>query len=596
MSATDQTTPLSCGIRPQDPRIEAFSPKAHDLSQLKGLREFTHSSSASSFGATSGNFLSAPEDDYACYNPAYLQQYSNLQYDSCWDDQHSLLLQPAYLPAFNQQLALCSTALDMSACHQLPAPAVTPEHVHMAHLPRAELLMSPLSMSPNRFLEASLLSPQPPCARSWANTARAGGMSAPASPAGHTLFIGQPPPPPPRVSSVPPPPPPRPSPHHQTPLAPIQYDLTARVAALMSTSSSPPTPVHLGGCTSSSYGRLLQGAFGSGTREDPFLQAMPAPVRIGTSAVLGTDQHGSASAPSTSAGRDDLAAADVAHALPKLATDGSIGPITPTALLTAAGRRPLSGSRLSRSSSGTGSFHSCDSREASMGGAAPGPSRLSSSGAGQLCRMGSRASTSSPCASACVPGAGAPPIVPAPPAKPVRIPPAQLMYMEMHDPDCSAYCLGGNLEPHKMWFGVGVHRCAAGQFICTTAIAVCSSMHMHELHMLHACQPASTSPATHQAPSPYDLPCAALSSLVLLCAQGNQEAGHQQQEEAQPHPGPACCWQWQRLRRPGQCVRCCEGHARRSGCWHRVEHGGRCALFEVGNIRTAGTQPSNLEC
>jgi hypothetical protein len=114
-----------------------------------------------------------------------------------------------------------------------------------------------------------------------------------------------------------------------------------------------------------------------------------------------------------------------------------------------------------------------------------------------------------------VPGAGAPPVVPAPPAKPARIPPAQLMYMEMHDPDCSAYCLGGNLEPHKMWFGVGVHRCAAGQFICATVVVsplqcvvVCTCMSSiccmlvnptaHPLHM-------------HQAPSRYDLPCAALS-------------------------------------------------------------------------------------
>mgnify|MGYP001807184352 FL=1 len=61
---------------------------------------------------------------------------------------------------------------------------------------------------------------------------------------------------------------------------------------------------------------------------------------------------------------------------------------------------------------------------------------------------------------------GAPPTVPAPPPKPARAPPAQLMYMAMHDPDCSSYCLSGTLEPHKMWFGVGVHRCAVADVPC----------------------------------------------------------------------------------------------------------------------------------
>jgi hypothetical protein len=36
------------------------------------------------------------------------------------------------------------------------------------------------------------------------------------------------------------------------------------------------------------------------------------------------------------------------------------------------------------------------------------------------------------------------------------------MWMEMHDNDCSAYCLSGTLEPHKLWFGVGMHRCVMG--------------------------------------------------------------------------------------------------------------------------------------
>jgi hypothetical protein len=47
------------------------------------------------------------------------------------------------------------------------------------------------------------------------------------------------------------------------------------------------------------------------------------------------------------------------------------------------------------------------------------------------------------------------------PKSTVGIPHTQLLFMEMHDEDCSSYCLGGSLEPHKMWFGVGVHRCVA---------------------------------------------------------------------------------------------------------------------------------------
>ena len=101
-------------------------------------------------------------------------------------------------------------------------------------------------------------------------------------------------------------------------------------------------------------------------------------------------------------------------------------------------------SRLKRSSSGTDSY---TSRDASIGGTPPGPSRLSSAAGKPLARM---SSSSSPCA-APEPKAQAP-------GPYAGLPTSQLMYMEMHDVDCSSYCLGGNLEPHKMWFGVGVHR------------------------------------------------------------------------------------------------------------------------------------------
>jgi hypothetical protein len=30
--------------------------------------------------------------------------------------------------------------------------------------------------------------------------------------------------------------------------------------------------------------------------------------------------------------------------------------------------------------------------------------------------------------------------------------------MDFQD-EAAAYCLGGGLEPHKIWFAVGLHRC-----------------------------------------------------------------------------------------------------------------------------------------
>jgi hypothetical protein len=140
----------------------------------------------------------------------------------------------------------------------------------------------------------------------------------------------------------------------------------------------------------------------------------------------------------------------------------SDGPDTPTApVAVLVGRPHLAGSRLSRSSSGTGSFHSCDSGslDTSLGGAPVGLSRLSSSAAGnpQAVPRSSDAVTAGPTT-----GSSASPR-PVPHAKPpaanhTNVPASQLFYMEMHDTDCSTYCLGGNMEPHKMWFAVGVHR------------------------------------------------------------------------------------------------------------------------------------------
>jgi hypothetical protein len=131
------------------------------------------------------------------------------------------------------------------------------------------------------------------------------------------------------------------------------------------------------------------------------------------------------------------------------------GPLTPTAPLTIlCGRPALAGSRLSRSSNssnGAGGYHSSEagSREPSLGSAAPSLSRLSSSAAGGPSCKGSVPNTATASTSA--------QLAPTP-EQLSSIPSTELMYMEMHDTDCSAYCLGGNLEPHKMWFGVGVHR------------------------------------------------------------------------------------------------------------------------------------------
>jgi len=238
-----------------------------------------------------------------------------------------------------------------------------------------------------------------------------------------------------------------------------QYDVAPGVAALLSSGrnvSGPRVPQ-----ASSSYARLVQAGLDRDTAcnvSDGFKIGMPPAVLIGNSALLGSGAPGIMHSPNVLAGIDGLDdATSLLHAaslLPVSATASASDipgtPSAPVALL--AGRHVMSCSRLKRSSSGADSYSS--GRDPSLGGALPTVSRLSSSAAGnQLARLSSEAGANSPGASkalAWVPG-----------EKCAGIPPSQLMFMEMHDADCSSYCLGGNLEPHKMWFGVGVHRQAS---------------------------------------------------------------------------------------------------------------------------------------
>lgn len=261
-----------------------------------------------------------------------------------------------------------------------------------------------------------------------------------------------------------------------------QHDIAASVAALLSKSFSatasstlaPKLPAARPSSVpaSSSYSRLIQSAFGDSDDAlcKPFGPSMlraPPSVRLGSSAAPGPDKKppvpdsGGKGAP---AGTEDAAGALQAEFCEEyffeevLAPSAPLlpptdGPVTPTAPLTIlCGRPALAGSRLSRSSSnGNGSSHSSEagSREASLGSGAPSLSRLSSSAGGSLSRKGVAPNSASAATSA--------PLAPTP-SELSSIPSTELMYMEMHDTDCSSYCLGGNLEPHKMWFGVGVHR------------------------------------------------------------------------------------------------------------------------------------------
>lgn len=180
---------------------------------------------------------------------------------------------------------------------------------------------------------------------------------------------------------------------------------------------------------------------------DPFAFSPPATVKAGISplAVLLPDINQSSSS------LDGVAEiwnkpCPAWHAMSSQQPPATDGLPAPAATQTA--RPTLAGSRLSRNSSDTGSSHSWGSgisRKSSFSTVAPPLSRLSSSSA-----SGS-VSTPTPLA----PANGGPA---APSVQHGGIPLCQLMFMEMHDADCSAYCLGGALEPHKMWFGVGVHR------------------------------------------------------------------------------------------------------------------------------------------
>lgn len=252
-----------------------------------------------------------------------------------------------------------------------------------------------------------------------------------------------------------------------------QYDVAAGVAALLSSGrKAANTLPHASGPripqASSSYARLVQAGLDRDTAcnvPDGFKIGMPPAVLIGNSALLGSGPPGIMQSPNVLAGIDGLDdATSLLHAaslLPASATASTSDipgtPLAPMALL--AGRHVMNCSRLKRSSSGADSYSS--SREPSLGGALPTISRLSSSATGnQLARLSSEAGANSP-------GASQAPAW-APGEKCTGVPPSQLMFMEMHDADCSGYCLGGNLEPHKMWFGVGVHR----QAQCTLTVVL----------------------------------------------------------------------------------------------------------------------------
>jgi hypothetical protein len=262
-----------------------------------------------------------------------------------------------------------------------------------------------------------------------------------------------------------------------------QHDIAAGVAALLSKGSSaaagsPAAPKLPAARPSSvparsSHSCLSRRVFGgsddalSKSSFSPSILGPPPPVDLGSSAALGADKKPPApdsgsSSSSTVAEKEDATGAlqagfcehyffEQVMAPTPLLPPMDDGPVTPTAPLTImCGRPALAGSRLSRSSSSNGAAayrSEAGSREPSLGSAAPSRSRLSNSAAGG---KGSAPNTATASTSA--------QLAPAPFEQLSSIPSTGLMYMEMHDTDCSAYCLGGNLEPHKMWFGVGVHR------------------------------------------------------------------------------------------------------------------------------------------
>lgn len=454
------------------------------------------------------------------------------------DEHFASNLQQSFLTA-DQLPGTCATAALEDNPYQQGCS--TPERIHLGLNSASGFEpCNPLQhMASNQYSGMVLHSPQPyinPCIDTLRTSASAPSSPAVGYAASNTLFVpGQQPPPPRRAGPLrqPPPPPPRAHPGSQvtststpgTPQTPsssspmqgnfvpgfmtspshataglrrsYQHDMPAGVEALLPAgvmcpsmiANSPPAPGMAsatarrsisGAQPANSFNPVVQDTFcssgGSFSGEAAYSPMHSVVDQVATVMTSSTAAYLGPIAPVNTSSPGDRLAASSLRQVP----DGPDTPTAPVAILVS--RPHLAGSRLSRSSSGTGSFHSCDSGslDTSMGGAPVGLSRLSSSAAGNL-----QAVARSSDAMMAGPTAGSPaapqPVPPARPCNHANVPSSQLFYMEMHDPDCSTYCLGGNMEPHKMWFAVGVHRYACSSYLSPCCASHTSVVHHHQM-------------------------------------------------------------------------------------------------------------------